>query len=94
MDLPRPATGKRSRSSTPIARLSDSSFKRNRVDDGHGRMLHVSEHYSARSGTTYKRDSPDGTPVIVRDDEYYFSDGSCILRVENTLFNVSTCYTI
>lgn len=24
----------------------------------------------------------------VRDDVYYFSDGSCILRVEDTLFNV------
>lgn len=28
---------------------------------------------------------------LVRDDIYYFSDGSCILRVENTLFNVCLC---
>ena len=26
---------------------------------------------------------------IVRDEDYYFSDGSCIILVENTLFNVS-----
>ena len=26
---------------------------------------------------------------IVRDDDYYLSDGSCIILVENTLFNVS-----
>jgi hypothetical protein len=24
---------------------------------------------------------------IVRDEDYYFSDGSCIILVENTLFN-------
>ncbi|KDQ62689.1 hypothetical protein JAAARDRAFT_30590 [Jaapia argillacea MUCL 33604] len=27
-------------------------------------------------------------PGVIRDDTYYMSDGSCILRVENTLFNV------
>ena len=26
---------------------------------------------------------------IVRDEDYYFSDGSCIIMVKNTLFNVS-----
>ncbi|KIY46747.1 hypothetical protein FISHEDRAFT_46717 [Fistulina hepatica ATCC 64428] len=26
--------------------------------------------------------------VVVRDDKYYFEDGSCILQVEDTLFNV------
>ena len=26
---------------------------------------------------------------IVRDEDYYLSDGSCIILVENTLFNVS-----
>lgn len=25
----------------------------------------------------------------VRDDKYYMEDGSCVLQVENTLFNVS-----
>ncbi len=29
---------------------------------------------------------------IVRDEDYYFSDGSCIILVENTLFNVSTYF--
>lgn len=29
------------------------------------------------------------TSEIVRDEDYYFSDGSCIILVENTLFNVS-----
>ncbi len=26
---------------------------------------------------------------VARDEDYYFSDGSCIILVENTLFNVS-----
>src|SRR5579863_10319329 len=26
---------------------------------------------------------------VVRDEDYYLSDGSCIILVENTLFNVS-----
>jgi hypothetical protein len=29
---------------------------------------------------------------IVRDEDYYLSDGSCIILVENTLFNVSTTF--
>jgi hypothetical protein len=29
---------------------------------------------------------------IVRDEDYYLSDGSCIILVENTLFNVSTLF--
>jgi hypothetical protein len=29
------------------------------------------------------------TSEIVRDEDYYLSDGSCIILVENTLFNVS-----
>lgn len=28
------------------------------------------------------------TSEIVRDEDYYFSDGSCIILVEDTLFNV------
>ncbi|EIN12564.1 hypothetical protein PUNSTDRAFT_60165 [Punctularia strigosozonata HHB-11173 SS5] len=27
-------------------------------------------------------------PKVIRDNTYYFPDGSCVLRVENTLFNV------
>ena len=30
---------------------------------------------------------------VVRDEDYYFSDGSCIIMVENTLFNVSLLYS-
>lgn len=26
---------------------------------------------------------------VIHDEDYYFSDGSCIIMVENTLFNVS-----
>src|SRR6266702_485948 len=32
---------------------------------------------------------PRYPPEIVRDEDYYLSDGSCIILVENTLFNVS-----
>ena len=31
---------------------------------------------------------PSGHQPASRDDTYYMQDGSCILRVENTLFNV------
>ena len=31
---------------------------------------------------------------VVRDDDYYFSDGSCIVMVENTLFNVSLLFPV
>ncbi|KAI9430552.1 hypothetical protein H4582DRAFT_2016394 [Lactarius indigo] len=31
---------------------------------------------------------PTHPPEIVRDEDYYLSDGSCIILVENTLFNV------
>ncbi len=31
---------------------------------------------------------------LVRDDTYYLQDGSCVLQVENTLFNVSDLYTL
>lgn len=30
---------------------------------------------------------------VVRDEDYYFSDGSCIIMVENTLFNVSLLFS-
>jgi hypothetical protein len=30
---------------------------------------------------------------VVRDEGYYFSDGSCIIMVENTLFNVSLLFS-
>jgi hypothetical protein len=29
---------------------------------------------------------------IVRDEDYYLSDGSCIILVENTLFNVASLF--
>jgi hypothetical protein len=29
---------------------------------------------------------------VVRDEDYYYSDGSCIIMVENTLFNVSLLF--
>jgi hypothetical protein len=31
--------------------------------------------------------------AVVRDEDYYFSDGSCIIMVENTLFNVSLLFS-
>jgi hypothetical protein len=33
---------------------------------------------------------PSQPSGIVRDEDYYLSDGSCIILVENTLFNVSS----
>jgi hypothetical protein len=30
---------------------------------------------------------------VARDDDYYFSDGSCIIMVENILFNVSLLFS-
>lgn len=38
---------------------------------------------------TSMKTPPRHPSEIVRDEEYYLSDGSCILLVENTLFNVS-----
>jgi hypothetical protein len=35
-----------------------------------------------------KRLLVEETPIVTRDDKYYFEDGSCILQVESTLFNV------
>ena len=34
--------------------------------------------------------SPRAHEPVVRDETYYMQDGSCILQVENTLFNVSS----
>jgi hypothetical protein len=31
---------------------------------------------------------------IVRDEDYYLSDGSCIILVENTLFNVGPLFSV
>jgi hypothetical protein len=31
-------------------------------------------------------------PGVVRDEDYYLSDGSCIILVENTLFNVNPLF--
>ena len=33
-------------------------------------------------------EQPDNIPAPVRDDTYYLSDGSCVLLVDRTLFNV------
>lgn len=30
---------------------------------------------------------------VVRDEDYYFSDGSCTIMVENTLFNVGLLFS-
>jgi len=30
---------------------------------------------------------------VVRDEDYYFSDGSCVIMVGNTLFNVSVLFS-
>jgi hypothetical protein len=34
-----------------------------------------------------------GADDVVRDETYYFDDGSCVLKVESTLFNVSGSLT-
>ncbi|KII86668.1 hypothetical protein PLICRDRAFT_43310 [Plicaturopsis crispa FD-325 SS-3] len=39
-------------------------------------------------GSRRPRATSRASPPIVRDEEYYLADGSCILLVENTLFNV------
>src|ERR1700691_4708509 len=36
---------------------------------------------------------PSQPSEIVRDEDYYISDGSCIILVENTLFNVSSSFS-
>lgn len=35
--------------------------------------------------------APTSKAAAVRDHEYYLSDGSCVLLVENVLFNVRLC---
>jgi hypothetical protein len=57
-------------------------------------MLRVSDEQSAHPGTPNGRDSPEAPPAIVRDNVYYFNDGSCIIRVENTLFNVGVYFIL
>lgn len=56
--------------------------KRARVDDEIEEMLNIQI-----------PDSPGPQRCVlasaVRDDKYYMEDGSCVLQVENTLFNVS-----
>ena len=62
--------------------------KRSKVDEELERML-------VASPSSYSEPSVDHPhPLhhergVVHDDTYYMPDGSCVLRVENTLFNVS-----
>ena len=50
-----------------------------------------------RSRNIFEKPEPMKIPQcqgseIVRDEDYYLSDGSCIILVENTLFNVDTLF--
>lgn len=60
-------------------RTASPSRKRARVDDELADVEEVNQELQPRS-------SKDA----VRDDSYYFPDGSCVLLVEDTLFNVCT----
>jgi hypothetical protein len=80
-----PASCKRSRSPSPTSETADSPTKRKRVDEEIEKMLQVPEEPTSASFV-------EGQPEkLVRDETYYMDDGSCILRVEDTLFNVSLC---
>ena len=72
---------KRSRSPSPVSDTQDTQSKRKRVDEEIEEMLQVPEEGIAP--TSQKRPQE-----AVRDETYYMQDGSCILQVENTLFNV------
>ncbi|GJE97124.1 hypothetical protein PsYK624_133350 [Phanerochaete sordida] len=89
MDSPSSTTGKRSRASSLVSDLSDSSTKRTRVDQEIEEMLQVSQ-TSQLSDTglqTYASAEASLEPAE-RDETYYLQDGSFVLRVQNTLFNV------
>ena len=86
--------GKRCRSTRhtscdiPLVPDSERPPKRSKVDEELERML-------VASPISYSEPSVDHLPSlhhehgVVHDDTYYMPDGSCVLRVENTLFNVS-----
>lgn len=78
---------KRSRSSSPASDTFDSPTKRTRVDEEIEQMLQVPEDRGASAG-----DVPQHTfsGQAIRDDTYYMQDGSCVLQVEDTLFNVGS----
>lgn len=79
---------KRSRSPSSVSDVPDTPTKRKRVDQEIEEMLQVPEE---ASGSGSVREGREGRPqLVVRDDTYYMQDGSCILQVEDTLFNVRT----
>ena len=78
---------KRSRSPSAVsdtAQLDTPAAKRKRVDEEIEEMLQVPEDVVPGS-VREVRPQP-----VVRDETYYMQDGSCVLQVENTLFNVRT----
>lgn len=84
MDTPSSPSSKRSRSGS---QLSDCSSKRIKVDEEVEEMLQVAEDRGSLHQQAYPRgDEPDAP--LERDDTYYLHDGSCVMRIENTLFNV------
>ncbi|EKM51541.1 uncharacterized protein PHACADRAFT_261745 [Phanerochaete carnosa HHB-10118-sp] len=91
MDSPPSTTGKRSRTSSLASDISDSSTKRTRVDEEVEEMLQVSLSGQQPDAVLQGFGSPASEPrnqPTIRDETYYLQDGSCILRVQNTLFNV------
>lgn len=58
----------------------------------HNEIAKADEDGEGASRKLYPRDSNGTTShhaaELKRDDVYYLSDGSCVLRVEDTLFNV------
>lgn len=79
-----PLSGKRARSATPP---EDSCVKRTKVDDDVEDMLRVSEDLHVRSHS-YSANYELADEPVMRDETYYLADGSCVLQVEHTLFNV------
>lgn len=71
-------------SSSRASPIPARTLKRARVDEEIEEML--GRHHDSPSPiiTTPLYEMPEAS----RDDTYYFSDGSCVLRVESTLFNV------
>lgn len=88
--------GKRSRTSSLASDLSDSSAKRSRIDEEE--MLQApwtSPQPDPVQQSVTSTEIADQTTVdegtdqtVTRDETYYLQDGSCVLRVQNTLFNV------
>lgn len=89
-------TDKRSRSCSPSSYDLDldaePSSKRNRFEEEVAEML-IAEHCSDSSGSATDLHSFHERG-IVHDDTYYMHDGSCILQVEDTLFNVSLLFSM